>query len=295
MELEIDNFINYLHAERGLAKNTCQAYRCDLRQCVTYLKKKRLLSWNKLKSSLLTTYLLWLKDAGLKASSISRKLAAIKSFVRFLVAEGFLKSNPIANLESPKIGSCLPKCLTYEEVDSLLGRPDVSTSLGIRDKALLELLYATGIRVSELISIKSCDLDVKVGFVKVFGKGGKERIVPIGKTAIFWVLRYMEEVRPKLLKKEEEKTLFLNWRGRPLTRQGFFKIIKRYGLLSGIKKSISPHILRHSFATHLLNRNVDLRSLQEMLGHVSITTTQIYTHLNREKLKEIHQRCHPRG
>lgn len=294
MESEVDSFINYLQAERGLAKNTCQAYRCDLNQCIAYLKRKKILSLSKLSTSLLTNYLLRLKDGGLKASSISRKLAAIKSFVRFLVAEEFLGSNPIANLESPRIGSCLPKCLTYEEVDNLLGRPDVSRPLGIRDRALLELLYATGIRVSELISIKASDLDIRVGFVKVFGKGGKERIVPLGKTAIFWVLKYMEEVRPKLLK-EEEKTFFLNWRGCPLTRQGFFKIIKRYGLLSGIKKSISPHILRHSFATHLLNRNADLRSLQEMLGHASIATTQIYTHLNRERLKEIHQRCHPRG
>lgn len=294
MESEVDSFINYLQAERGLAKNTCQAYKSDLSQCVIYLKKGEILSWDKLNTSLLTAYLLRLKNAGLTTSSISRKLAAIKSFVRFLVAEEFLKSNPIANLESPKIGSCLPKYLTYEEVDNLLGRPDMSKPLGIRDKALLELLYATGIRVSELISIKISDLDAKVGFVKVFGKGGKERIVPIGKTAIFWALKYMEEVRPKLLK-EEKETLFLNWRGKPLTRQGFFKIIKRYGLLSGIKKSTNPHVLRHSFATHLLNRNVDLRSLQEMLGHVSIATTQIYTHLNQERLKEIHQRCHPRG
>lgn len=295
MEDLIEQFLNFLLVERGLAANTISSYRVDLIKFISFLKRSYIESIDRVKKDVLTKYLLYLKDGGLSTNSISRNLAAIKTFYRFLINEGYVKENVAGVLESPKLWKKLPNTLSVEEVDRLLNAPDSRGWRGLRDKASLELLYATGMRVSEIVGIRVNNLNMDVGFIKCVGKGSKERIIPLGKRAKEAIKKYMEKSRTKLLKgRDQDNSLLLTRLGRRMSRQNFWKMIKFYARQAKIKKVISPHILRHSFATHLLERGADLRIVQEMLGHSDISTTQIYTHINKERLKSIHHKYHPR-
>jgi integrase/recombinase XerD len=238
--------------------------------------------------------MLYQKDKGLSTNSIARRLAAIKVFYRFLVRERILKTDPTSLVDSPKLWKKIPETLSLNEVDALLNQPNIREKLGIRDKAILETLYATGMRVSEAANLKVDNVNLDIGFLRCIGKGNKERVIPLGKKAVGSIKRYLEMSRPKLLKKKESEFLFLNRFGKKISRQSLWKIIKRYAKEARIKKPIRPHILRHSFATHLLERGADLRSVQEMLGHSNISTTQVYTHINKDRLKTIHKMYHPR-
>ncbi len=282
-------FTDYLTAERGVSSNTVASYREDVRQFLAFLKE----SAQELTPEALGGFVQASRRKGLSPSTVSRRVSALRLFSSFLVQEGLTSSDPSQELEAPKVVKRLPRVLDQEEVARLLEQPDLSTSLGIRNRAALELLYATGLRVSELLTLKLSDLFLSEGFLRCSGKGSKERIVPIGSFACRWVERYIKEIRPKL-RKEGTDLLILNRRGRRLSRMGFWKILKRYALRAGLKE-VSPHTLRHSFATHLLEGGADLRAVQEMLGHSSLATTQIYTHIDREYLKEVHRTYHPRG
>ena len=290
----IAQFLDYLSLERGLSKNTLISYERDLVKFSGYLKKKGAVSFNEAKKSDVTDFMFSEKDKGLSANSIARSLAAIKTFFKFLAREGFLKMDVTSVIETPKLWKHLPDSLSINEVDRLLSKPNLKDWIGIRDKACLELMYATGMRVSEIVSLNLTDINLDLGVVKCMGKGSKERIVPLGKAAGTAVRRYLDRVRPTLVKSDSEKGLFLTRLGHKMTRQMFWKIIKSYAKKARIDKNIMPHTLRHSFATHLLERGADLRSVQEMLGHANISTTQIYTHINKERLKMIHKQFHPR-
>lgn len=295
----LQNFINYLSVERGLAPNTLESYGRDLNQYITYLKEKKgITSAKELPKTTQATvvgYLLNLQAKGRATSTISRSLAAIKSFYHFLAREMVIPKDPTANLEAPKQEKRLPKILSVGDVLKLLEQPDLKTPAGIRDRAMLEVLYATGLRVSELVSLRLIDLNLEEGYIRCLGKGSKERIVPLGSVAVKYLNFYLDHARKFLAAVPGEETLFLNHHGHGLTRQGFWKIIKKYAEKLGIADCITPHTLRHSFATHLLENGADLRSVQEMLGHVDISTTQIYTHLTRDKLKEVYDKAHPRA
>lgn len=295
MEELIDQFLNYLTVERGLATNTIASYRHDLAKFDSFLKKQHVSSIEAVKKELLIKYLMHLKDSGLATNSISRNLAALKTFYRFLVNERYVKENVAGFLESPKLWKKLPNVLAIDEVDRLISAPDARNWRGIRDRATLELLYATGMRVSEISNLRIDNINMDVGFIKCVGKGSKERIIPLGSRAKDSLKKYLAKSRTKLSKKAiQDKSLFLTRLGRRMSRQSFWKMIKFYARKSGIKKEITPHMLRHSFATHLLERGADLRIVQEMLGHSDISTTQIYTHINKERLKSIHHKFHPR-
>jgi len=281
--------------ERGLAENTILAYRRDLAKFSSYLDSSGVKAVQNVNKNNLSKYLFYLKDGGLSTGSISRNLAAIKMFFRFLTNENHLKENVVSVVESPKLWKKLPEALSLNEVEKILSSPDSRNWMGIRDKACLEMMYATGMRVSEVVGLKLGDANLDVGFVRCVGKGSKERIVPLGGAAKKALERYLGKTRPTLLKKKALETgLFLTRLGRKMSRQNFWKIIRKYARSAGIKKRISPHMLRHSFATHLLERGADLRVVQEMLGHTNISTTQIYTHINKERLKSIHHQFHPR-
>lgn len=295
MEQLIEQYIHYLMVEKGLAKNTLDAYTRDLTSYRLYLKKYEIYSFNDTNRTNIIGYLLELKNKGRATSTMSRNLAAIRSFYQYLLRDRYIDKDPSQNLESPKLDKRLPKVLSLEQVETLLKMPDLKTPTGIRDRAMLELLYATGVRVSELISINIKDLNLNMGLVKCIGKGSKERIIPLGEMAINSIIVYLEKGRPLLERKVSEDSLFLNNNGRQLTRQGFWRILKNYGSRSTIGIDITPHTLRHSFATHLLENGADLRSVQEMLGHADISTTQIYTHLTKAKLKEVYTNAHPRA
>lgn len=291
----IEEFLNYLTVERGLSNNTILAYGRDLNKYTGYLKKQGIDSIEKVRRSNINDFMMSQKDNGLSSNSISRNLVAIKVFHRFLLQERQIKDDITSVLGSPKLWKHLPEALLISEVEELLSKPDVRKWQGIRDRAALELMYATGVRVSEIVNLKFTDLNLDVGFLKCIGKGNKERIIPLGKKAQDAIKVYLEKVRPSLLKKDKTcPTLFLSRLGRRISRQSFWKLIKKYTRLAGIKKTITPHTLRHSFATHLLEGGADLRVVQEMLGHANIATTQIYTHINKERLKAIHQKYHPR-
>jgi integrase/recombinase XerD len=295
MESFVSEFINYLAVERGLARNTLESYGRDLRQFQAYLQDSKIDFMKDLNRSTILTYLSNLQSNGKAVSTISRNLAAIKSFYQYLVRERYLEKDPAAHLESPKLEKKLPKVLSVHEVEELLKQPNSTLPAGLRDKAMLELLYATGIRVSELISLNISDVNLDMGYIKCYGKGSKERIVPLGSIAAKCVQDYLTKGRPKLVRTYEEAALFINHHGNRLTRQGFWKIIKKYAQEANIVKEITPHTLRHSFATHLLENGADLRSVQEMLGHADISTTQIYTHVTRNHLKEVYDKTHPRA
>jgi integrase/recombinase XerD len=291
----LDNFLNYLVVERGLAKNTLESYSRDIQKFFAFMEKNEIEGLENVDNVTIMSFLLDLKEKGLSSRTTGRNLSALRMLYRFLKREEILNADPTVNIESPKIRPHLPSVLNVSEVDSLLSQPDSDTVRGLRDKAMLELLYATGTRVSELVKLKLSSVNLEVGFLIAFGKGSKERIVPLGETAQMYLKDYIAGARPKLLKGRLSPFLFLNASGKNLTRQGFWKILRRYALKAGINKKLSPHTLRHSFATHLLEHGADLRSVQIMLGHADITTTQIYTHITQERLKQIHKQYHPRA
>lgn len=294
MKALLEEFLNYMTVEKGLAKNTIISYRTDLVHFIGHFEKIGVKDIDRIKRQDITDYMLSLKEKGLSANSISRTLVAIKMFYRFLVQEHFIKDDIAGIIESPRLIRPLPNVMGMAEIDKLLDAADLRDWMGIRDRAALELMYATGMRVSELVELTTDRLDLDVGFVKCRGKGDKERIVPVGKKAKEAVVRYMEKVRPKLLNKRQDSHLFLSRLGKKVSRVSFWKMIKKCQKKARIKREITPHTLRHSFATHLLERGADLRVVQEMLGHSDISTTQIYTHINKERLKSIHKQFHPR-
>jgi integrase/recombinase XerD len=294
MEQYLDLFLNYLVVERGLSRNTLEAYGRDLSRYLDFLERERIDRFDAVTPSLVLRYLAHLKDAGLSPRSRARTLVSLRMFHKFLLAEKYTGTNPTSRVEAPKMLNALPHTLSPGEVERLLASPAGERPLELRDRAMFEILYATGLRVSELVGLKLGSLQLDVGYLTAFGKRSKERIVPIGEMAIEELRRYMTFGRPAL-EKEGSPFLFLNRSGRGLTRQGFWKIIKRRSLEAGIRKNITPHTLRHSFATHLLENGADLRSVQTMLGHADISTTQIYTHVTRERLRRIHEQYHPRG
>ena len=291
----IDQFLDYLSIEKGLSKNTIVSYRQDLIKFIEYLKSRNVTKVQDVTKHSVSKYLYFLKDKSLSSSSISRNLVAIKVFFKFLIAERIVTEDAASVIESPRLTQYLPEVLGMQEVTKMLDTPDTRNLLGQRDKAVLELMYATGMRVSEVVGLMSENLNMDVGFIKCTGKGGKERIVPVGKIARLALSRYMEKSRPKLLGKKEDRHLFLSRLGKKISRQSFWKMVKKYAASAGIKRKITPHTLRHSFATHLLEKGADLRSVQEMLGHADISTTQLYTHINKSRLKGIHKKFHPRG
>lgn len=294
MDTLIEEFLSYLSVERGLANNTLSSYKRDLRKFFAYLKTRHVGSIDKVSRQTISSFMLDEKDKGLSASSVSRELACLKSFFKFLLRENKIKDDTTSVIESPKLWKKLPDTLGINEVEALLKVPNVKDVMGARDKASLELMYATGMRVSELVSLKMDDVNMELGFAKCVGKGSKERIVPFGKKAKESVARYLEKSRPRLLKKKISNFLFLTRLGKQMSRQTFWKTIKKYARETRIKKKITPHSLRHSFATHILERGADLRIVQEMLGHADISTTQVYTHVNKDRLKAIHKKFHPR-
>ncbi|PWK14513.1 site-specific tyrosine recombinase XerD [Tumebacillus permanentifrigoris] len=295
MDKLIERFIHYLTVERGLAQNTLESYARDLTAYIDFLQRGGIRDLNQTRRANIIAYLAELQRKGRATTTISRNLASLRAFYGFLLRDGLLDGDPTANLESPKIEKRLPKVLTVGEVESLLEGPDLGTTAGSRDKAMLELLYATGIRVSELVSLNISDVNLNMGFLKCYGKGSKERIIPLGTVALKSVGEYILRSRVKLSRNPAEESLFLNHHGQRLSRQGFWKIIKKYAHTASVDKEITPHTLRHSFATHLLENGADLRAVQEMLGHADISTTQIYTHLTKSRLKEVYAKAHPRA
>jgi integrase/recombinase XerD len=288
----LDQFINHLKVERGLATNTILAYSHDLINFFDFLRRRGISLVQINQEDLL--HFMSEKRTELSPRSLARNLVSIRMFYRFLVSEGKIDSNPARLMGIPKLYQHLPGVLTRDEVGALLLQPDVTTPLGARNRAILELLYATGLRVTELIELKMTNINLDAGFVRTIGKGSKERIIPMGSKAMDSLKEYLATSRPTFVNKGEYPHLFLNSRGRPMTRQGLWKIIRNYAVRAGIIKTVTPHTLRHSFATHLLEGGADLRSVQIMLGHADITTTQIYTHVARERLREIHEKYHPR-
>ena len=293
MKTFVHLFLDYLAVEKGLARNSLSAYGTDLRRFGTYLEDQSL-ELERVERIHIVKYFQTLRASGISARSVARALAAIRGLFRFLVAERHLKADPTENLENPKLWSSLPKSILPSEVEALLAAPDRSTPEGLRDAAMLELLYATGLRVSELIRVRIDEVVLDAGFLRTIGKGSKERIVPFGDTARDVIVRYVEQGRPSF-NKYGDPHLFLSRRGRPMSRQSFWMKIVRYARLAGVKAHISPHVLRHSFATHLLENGADLRSVQMMLGHADISTTQIYTHVSRARLQRIYDEFHPRA
>jgi len=293
--LYLEEFINYLTLERGLSPNTTSSYRSDLEKFIAFLLPKGRGGFEKVRREEVTDFLMAEKERGLTPRSLARELVAIRMFFRFLALEGYVRKDVTEVVESPRLWKLLPRVLSIGEVDSLLRQPDTSTVLGRRDRAALELLYASGLRASELIRLKVDDVNLQSGFVRAWGKGSRERIVPLGRSAARALSDYLEWSRPLLLRGFASPGLFLSRRGKPFTRQWLWRLIGKYLAQAGIKKKAGPHILRHSFATHLLGRGADLRVVQEMLGHSQISTTQVYTHVDRERLKEVHRRFHPRG
>ena len=296
MQRYIAAFMDYLKYEKGLTANSQEAYKRDLDKFSAFLENSRGLTQIEAVSKKdIVDFLAGQLDQGSAHSSVARNLSSIRGFYRFLNTEEVIAVNPTADLGTPRVKRKLPEVLSIEEVDKLMQQPNVMLTLGLRDRAMLELMYGTGLRVSELLSLQLEDINLVAGFVRCLGKGRKERIVPINQIAIDWIERYLARSRNSLVKRKAERCLFVNAHGRPMSRQGFFKLLLGYGEKSGIKKEITPHTLRHSFATHLLENGADLRSVQEMLGHADISTTQIYTHLTTSRLREVYQQCHPRA
>ena len=292
MEADIKLFLEYLTVELGLAQNTKDAYERDLR----LFSAKVLKNTAKITRQDVIAYMSFLKKNCYAPSSMARKLAALKSFFRFMTAEGYLEVDPAEIIEAGNKGTILPSVLNCREVELLLEAPDLSTNEGYRDRTMLEVLYATGMRVSELVNMPVSALNLQMKYLIAFGKGSKERIIPLGHYAVEYLEKYLNVVRPQLLHKDSrEKCLFLTIHGSGMTRQRMWQIIKQYGHEAGINKELKPHILRHSFATHLLDNGADLRTVQELLGHADIATTQIYTHLTNKRLKAIYEKAHPRA
>jgi integrase/recombinase XerD len=295
MENLIQEFIDYLGNEKGLAANTLESYSRDLRQYCGFLSEDSSQSFESASQATIVAYLMYLRKQGKATATIARRLAALKAFYQYLVRENYVTKDPTGDLSSPKLERKLPRVLTVNEVERLLAQPDITTPAGKRDKSMLELLYATGLRVSEMVNLNVADIDLKEGFIRCKGKGSKERVVPMGEIAVSALRNYMENGRKRLVHDNRERSLFVNHHGKRLTRQGFWKIIKKYAVQARIRKEITPHTLRHSFATHLLENGADIRAVQEMLGHADISTTQIYTHVTKERLKDVYAKSHPRA
>ncbi|MHA6251043.1 site-specific tyrosine recombinase XerD [Oceanobacillus sp. CAU 1775] len=292
---EFEDYLHFLKIERGLSENTLQSYKRDLVHYIEYMAKtKQITNWNAVKRQDILNFLYTLKDNGKSTATISRHISSIRSFHQFLIRDQIVTQDASMHIEKPKKDRTLPDILSMQEVDKLLNIQTI-TPLDYRTKAMLELLYATGLRVTEMTTLKTADLHLMMGFVQCFGKGSKERIVPLGETAKTALEDYLNYGRPQLVKQQQTDTLFVNQHGRTLTRQGFWKILKKATLEAGITKNITPHTLRHSFATHLLENGADLRIVQEMLGHEDISTTQIYTHVTKSRLKDMYNTYHPRA
>lgn len=288
----IDLFIDGLWLEAGLSKNTLSAYRSDLNRLATFLEAKSLISTE---SHDIHRFLATLMAAGNKASSSARVLSTLRRFFRYQIRQNQMQVDPCRDVLPPKLGRPLPKTLSENQVDALLNAPDSESALGQRDKAMLETLYATGLRVSELVALTMLEINLDVGLVRIVGKGNKERLVPLGEQAVDSVRGYLNSARVALLKERISDSVFVTSRGSGMTRQAFWHLIKKYALLAGIEAQLSPHTLRHAFATHLINHGADLRSVQMLLGHSDLSTTQIYTHVAKERLQSIHAKHHPRG
>jgi len=296
MEEQLKDFMHFLLVEKGLAKNTLVSYERDLKSYSKYMKEVEMVGLTDIQRAHIVRFLGFLKDNGKSSKTIARHIASIRAFHQFLFRDRVTEEDPTVHIESPQGERSLPKVLSMKEVEALLEFPNKLDHFGKRDKAMLELLYATGIRVSELIQLDMDDVHLMMGFVRCIGKGNKERIIPIGGAATRALTEYLEEGRPAFIsKKEVGDALFLNHHGRRLSRQGFWKILKRLGKEAEINKEITPHTLRHSFATHLLENGADLRAVQEMLGHADISTTQIYTHVTKTRLKDVYSQYHPRA
>jgi integrase/recombinase XerD len=321
MQQDIQSFLEFLSVEKGFSQNTIEAYRNDLEQFHEFLLQVNAkqaaaeavrvggnnlpprddssvteITWSGISRTRILSFIMELKDKSYAAATVARKVAAVKSFFHFLLAEGSIQADPTENLESPRVGKALPTTLSPQEIDELLEQPArFTTPEAMRDKCMLELLYATGLRVTELVSLNIDDVDLSAGYVRCLGKGSKERIVPVGHQALKAVGEYVNSARRTLTRSREQSALFLNHRGERLTRQGFWLIVKNYAREAGITANITPHTLRHSFATHLLNGGADLRAVQELLGHANISTTQIYTHVTGDRMKQVYDQAHPRA
>ncbi len=295
METWIDRYLHYLVIEKGLSDATLEAYSRDLHQFRMYVQTTQAPFPDAIDTPFLLAYLIDLRDVGLAARSRARHIVSLRGFFQYIKKAGGIAANPITVIELPKTGRPLPDILSRDETIRLIEAPDTTTSRGMRDGAMLELLYAAGLRVSELIHVKTQDINTEAGFIRVFGKGAKERLVPIGSMAREKIETYKTHTRPQLLNGHTSSYLFVARAGNPMTRQGFWKLIRKYAVKAGILKKISPHTIRHSFATHLLEGGADLRSVQVMLGHADIGTTQIYTHVSRDYLRSLHRKYHPRG
>ncbi len=295
MEDYLHEFLNFLRIEKNAATNTILSYQNDLIRYLDFLKNKGLNDFSTVRPADVLALIQSLNEIGFSPASNSRNLSAIKMLHRFLVSEGYFRNDPTVNISFPKQAKSLPKTLNQMEVEKILQQPDCDNPKGLRDRAMLEFLYAAGLRVSELLTVQLSDLFFSEGFIRIIGKGRKERIIPIGEQAVHYTNLYLTSVRSLIARAGKSRNfVFLNWRGAPMTRMGFWKILRGYVLASGLKKEDSPHTIRHSIATHLIEGGADLRAVQEMLGHADISTTQIYTHLDREYLKEVHRSFHPR-
>jgi integrase/recombinase XerD len=302
MKEPIENFLNYLAVEKGYSENTIDAYRNDLNGLIEFAKREAsrrgsIPSWADFSRQSMLSYLLDLKERGYVATTIARKVAATRSFFGFLLSEGIITTDPTENMSSPSVGKALPKPISINQVRLLLAQPNqLSTAEAKRDSAMLELLYASGMRISELVALNLGDINMEGDYyVRCFGKGHKERIIPLYEQIAKTIKKYIDETRPKLAHSKKEEALFLNARGERLTRQGFWQKLKEYAKSAGLDSQISPHTLRHSFATHMLSGGADLRSVQELLGHANISTTQVYTHLTTEHIRRTYEKSHPRA
>ncbi len=290
----LDEHLSTLWEERGLSDNTLEAYRRDLQAFLLWVHKRGS-DGREVSAALIQEYLALRLRRGHSASSVARLLSSLRSFYRALLRSRKISADPVAQIDSPRRGSPLPKTLDEDEVEALLHAPDTDTSLGLRDRAILELLYACGLRISELLQMQLSQLNCNRGVLRVLGKGGRERQLPIGEEALLWTRRYLDEARPEFLDGRQSEWLFPGRRGRALSRQAFWYRIKKYAVTAGIGRTVSPHVLRHAFATHLIDHDADLRVVQMLLGHCNVSTTQVYTHVSRERLREEHRRHHPRG
>ncbi len=296
MKIFLDEYLAVLKLEKNLAENTIESYRNDITNLFQFLDNYNIDDPQKIRYEHVSDFFKFLKEAGLSSTSASRYHSSLKGFFLYLFQNNYITENPVEKIPAPKLSHKLPSVLTINEVDAILSQPDVTNKFGLRDKALLELFYACGLRVSELLNMKISSLYFREEVIRVFGKGSKERLVPIGRSAVSWITEYLKTSRLLLERKgKSENYLFLNTRGTKLSRMGVWKIVDRYVKAAGIDKEVHPHTFRHSFATHLLEGGADLRAVQEMLGHADISTTQIYTHIDRDFIKQVHRDFHPRG
>lgn len=296
MESFLKEYLANLKIEKNLSENTINSYKSDLTSFLNFITHSGIDDLSDIKTTQITSFFKLLKDAGLNESSAARYFSSLKGFFKYLYQNEYIKSNPVERISPPKISRKLPEVLNVREINLILEQPNVKDTIGLRDKAILELFYACGTRISELINIKVNDLFLSEEVIRVFGKGSKERLIPIGSSAIRWIVKYLKKSRPLLVKNiKSENYLFLNQRGTKFSRMGIWKIVRQYVKQAGIEKNVHPHTFRHSFATHLIEGGADLRAVQEMLGHSDISTTQIYTHIDRDYIKLVHKKFHPRG